>query len=52
MAAFGEAAWEKEIASLNTPAAMIVRVNTLKTSVEKLKDTLKKKIPDHHPQYS
>jgi 16S rRNA (cytosine967-C5)-methyltransferase len=54
MAAFGEAAWEKEIASLNTPAAMIVRVNTLKTSVEKLKDTLKKKyqiithnIPDY-----
>ena len=35
MAAFGEAAWEKEIASLNTPAAMIIRVNTLKTSVEK-----------------
>jgi 16S rRNA (cytosine967-C5)-methyltransferase len=54
MAAFGEAAWEKEIASLNTPAAMIVRVNTLKTSIEKLKDTLKKKyqiithnIPDY-----
>lgn len=54
MAAFGEAAWEKEIASLNTPAAMIVRVNTLKTSVEKIKDTLKKKyqiithnIPDY-----
>lgn len=54
MAAFGEIAWEKEIASLNTPAAMIVRVNTLKTSVEKLKDTLKKKyqiithnIPDY-----
>jgi len=54
MAAFGEVAWEKEIASLNTPAAMIVRVNTLKTSVEKLKDTLKKKyriithnIPDY-----
>jgi len=54
MAAFGEAAWEKEIASLNTPAAMIVRVNTLKTSLEKLKDTLKKKyqiithnIPDY-----
>ena len=54
MAAFGEAAWEKEIASLNTPAAMIIRVNTLKTSVEKLKDTLKKKyqiithnIPDY-----
>ena len=54
MAAFGEATWEKEIASLNTPAAMIVRVNTLKTSVEKLKDTLKKKyqiithnIPDY-----
>lgn len=54
MAAFGEATWEKEIASLNTPAAMIVRVNTLKTSVKKLKDTLKKKyqiithnIPDY-----
>lgn len=54
MAAFGEAAWEKEIASLNTPAAMIVRVNTLKTSAEELKDTLKKKyqiithnIPDY-----
>ena len=40
---FGEATWEKEIASLNTPAHLIVRVNTLATKVEKLKEKLKKK---------
>ena len=41
--AFGETTWEKEIASLNTPANLIIRVNTLKTSVEKLKSILEKK---------
>ena len=35
--AFGEITWEKEIASLNTPANLIVRVNTLVTTVKKLK---------------
>ena len=40
---FGEATWEKEIASLNTPAHLIVRVNTLATRVEKLKEKLVKK---------
>ena len=40
---FGEATWEKEIASLNTPAHLIIRVNTLVTSVEKLKEKLEKK---------
>ena len=40
---FGEATWEKEIASLNTPAYLIVRVNTLVTNVDKLKEKLEKK---------
>ena len=40
---FGEANWEKEIASLNTPAHLIIRVNTLATKVEKVKEKLKKK---------
>lgn len=41
--AFGEDIWEKEIASLNTPADLVIRVNNLVTSVEKLKDVLEKK---------
>ena len=41
--AFGEITWEKEIASLNTPANLIVRVNTLLTTVKKLKYLLEKK---------
>ena len=41
--AFGEELWEKEIAALNTPANLMVRVNTLVTSVQKLKDILEKK---------
>ena len=41
--AFGVEVWEKEIASLNTPSNMVVRVNTLVTSVLKLKDILQKK---------
>ncbi len=52
--AFGEAIWEKEIGSLNTPANLIVRVNTSKIAVEKLKEILEKKyeiithrIPDY-----
>jgi 16S rRNA (cytosine967-C5)-methyltransferase len=52
--AFGEITWEKEIAALNTPANLIVRVNTLITTVENLKDILEKKynivtllIPDY-----
>lgn len=41
--AFGEIIWEKEIKSLNTPADLVVRVNTLVTTVEKLMELLKKK---------
>ncbi len=41
--AFGEEIWEKEIESLNTPANLIIRVNTLLTTVEKLKEKLLKK---------
>ena len=41
--AFGAEVWEKEIASLNTPSNLVVRVNTLVTSVQKLKDILEKK---------
>ena len=41
--AFGLEVWEKEIASLNTPSNLVVRVNTLVTSVQKLKDILEKK---------
>ena len=41
--AFGEITWEKEIASLNTPANLIVRVNTLLTTVKKLKYLLENK---------
>jgi 16S rRNA (cytosine967-C5)-methyltransferase len=41
--AFGLEVWEKEIVSLNTPSNLVVRVNTLKTSVKKLKDILEKK---------
>ena len=37
----GEAAWEKEIAALNTPAHLIIRVNTIYTTVQKLKKYLK-----------
>ena len=42
-AEFGENIWEKEMAALNTPADLIIRVNTLKTSISKLKDLLEKK---------
>lgn len=41
--AFGEATWEKEIAALNTPANLIIRVNNHRISVPKLKERLKKK---------
>ena len=41
--AFGTSTWEKEIAALNTPAELVVRVNTQKIGVEKLKDLLKNK---------
>ena len=41
--AYGEITWEKEIASLNTPANLIVRVNTLVTTVKKLKYLLENK---------
>ena len=41
--AYGEITWEKEIASLNTPANLIVRVNTLLTTVKKLKYLLENK---------
>lgn len=41
--AFGEEFWEKEIASLNTPSNLIVRINALVTNVQKLKDLLEKK---------
>ncbi len=40
--AFGEEFWEKEIESLNTPAKLIIRVNTLLTTVEKLREKLLK----------
>jgi 16S rRNA (cytosine967-C5)-methyltransferase len=40
----GEALWEKEMASLNTPAELVIRVNTLKLTVPKLKSILEKKI--------
>ena len=50
----GEALWEKEMASLNTPAELVIRVNTLKLTVPKLKSILEKKykivshrIPDY-----
>ena len=41
--AYGEITWEKEIASLNTPANLIVRVNPLVTTVKKLKYLLENK---------
>ena len=41
--AFGEATWEKEIAALNIPANLIVRVNNNRTNVQKLKERLEKK---------
>ena len=41
--AYGEITWEKEIASLNTPANLIVRVNTLVTTIKKLKYLLENK---------
>ena len=37
--AFGESTWEKEIAALNIPANLIVRVNNNRTNVKKLKET-------------
>ena len=52
--AFGESTWEKEIAALNIPANLIVRVNNNRTNVKKLKERLEKKyniisviIPDY-----
>ena len=41
--AFGESTWEKEIAALNIPANLIVRVNNNRTNVQKLKERLEKK---------
>ena len=41
--AFGESTWEKEIAALNIPANLIVRVNNNRTNVKKLKERLEKK---------
>ena len=41
--AFGEAFWEKEINTLNEPAKLVVRVNRLKTTPEKLKYSLHEK---------
>lgn len=38
--AFGEAFWEKEINTLNEPAKLVIRVNRLKTTPEKLKYSL------------
>lgn len=38
----GEAIWEKEIHELNKEAQVVLRVNTLKTSTEKLKNKLLK----------
>tara|TARA_B100000963_G_scaffold361572_1_gene397793 strand:- start:1310 stop:2524 length:1215 start_codon:yes stop_codon:yes gene_type:complete len=52
--AFGKATWEKEIAALNIPANLIIRVNNNRTNVQKLKERLEKKyniisviIPDY-----
>ena len=42
-ASLGEYIWEKEMEALHTPADLIVRVNSSKTSVRKLKDLLEKK---------
>ncbi|MFY9307939.1 MAG: methyltransferase domain-containing protein [Bacteroidia bacterium] len=36
----GEAAWEKELHELNKEATVVLRVNTLKTAPQKLKQTL------------
>ena len=41
--AFGESTWEKEIAALNIPANLIIRVNNNRTNVQKLKERLEKK---------
>ena len=53
-ASLGEYIWEKEMEALHTPADLIVRVNSSKTSVIKLKGLLEKKynlitnlIPDY-----
>jgi len=40
---FGETLWKKEIQSLNTTAPLVLRVNTLKTTPEKLHSFLKTK---------
>ena len=40
---FGEILWKKEIQSLNTTAPLVLRVNTLKTTPEKLHSFLKTK---------
>ena len=42
--AFGESTWEKEIAALNIPANLIIRVNNNRTNVQKLKERLEKNI--------
>ena len=40
---FGKTVWEKEIEKLNDKAPLVIRVNTFKTSPEKLQNILKKK---------
>ena len=40
---FGKTVWEKEIEKLNDKAPLVLRVNTFKTSPEKLQNILKKK---------
>ena len=40
---FGKTVWEKEIESLNKKAPLVIRINTFKTSPEKLQNILKKK---------
>ena len=41
----GKTVWEKEIENLNNKAPLVLRVNTFKTSPEKLQNILKKKEP-------
>ena len=40
--AFGEAIWSKEIEELNRPAELVIRVNRIKITSEKLKEILDK----------
>ncbi len=43
-------AWEKELASLNTEASVVLRVNTLKTNLKKLQQQLEKDGISTHTQ--